>query len=518
MSDSTNNNKASQADTEWHPFPLNDLPMAIRQFVIEGSAAIGCDATNLIMVTLAVLASAVGTSRAIRLKRTWREFPILWCVLIGKSGSMKSPPRDLALKPVWDRERDWFREYAEELQHYNCEMEKYEAALKKWKSKGFEKNEEQPLPPDKPICQRATIDNATMEAIAPVLCGNPKGLHMCSDELAGWIRGMDAYRGGKGGDAARWLELHRGGVLQIDRKTGEQRHIRVESAAVSVSGTIQPGTARRLFTREYFESGMVARMLLAEPPAPRKQWRDEELSPQVEARYAEIVNKLLALRHDVDEQGDLHPVEFPLTVGGQLTWIDFYNSHASEQADLHDDDLAAAFSKLEGYAARFTLLIHLVRWASNDRSLEKPHEIDSESVRAGANIAKWFTHETSRIYGMLSDHTSEEDCRLLGWMRNQGGSVTVRELQRSMGKKFKTSKLAKAALDDLAGRGLCRHQYDEQAGRGQPVLRYFLADIADTDTNPTGGSKNGISVGVGGVGGSQNGVGVNAPKGWKVLA
>ena len=60
--------------------------------------------------------------------------------------------------------------------------------------------------------------------------------------------------------------------------------------------------------------------------------------------------------------------------GGQVSkeakevWVRFYNEHADEQVEMKGD-LAAAWSKLEGYAARFALLIHLIRSVSDDPNL-----------------------------------------------------------------------------------------------------------------------------------------------------
>ena len=46
-------------------------------------------------------------------------------------------------------------------------------------------------------------------------------------------------------------------------------------------------------------------------------------------------------------------------------------------------DLAAAWSKLEGYAARFALLVHLVRAESGDQALADAGTVDEQSIAAG---------------------------------------------------------------------------------------------------------------------------------------
>ena len=64
----------------------------------------------------------------------------------------------------------------------------------------------------------APESDATVEAVAPILEANPRGVLLARDELAGWIRSFDRYAGGKGGgDAAHWLSMHNGEAVVVDR-------------------------------------------------------------------------------------------------------------------------------------------------------------------------------------------------------------------------------------------------------------------------------------------------------------
>src|SRR5438105_4187267 len=61
-------------------------------------------------------------------------------------------------------------------------------------------------------------------------------------------------------------------------------------------------------------------------------------------------------------------------------WVKFYNEWAGEQANV-EGDVAAAFSKLEAYAARFALLHHVVsRVARGEDDLQF---VEKESIEAG---------------------------------------------------------------------------------------------------------------------------------------
>ena len=49
-------------------------------------------------------------------------------------------------------------------------------------------------------------------------------------------------------------------------------------------------------------------------------------------------------------------------------------------------DLAAAWSKLEEYAARLTLVIHSARWAAEDPDLENPDVVDKANTKHGTDM------------------------------------------------------------------------------------------------------------------------------------
>ena len=62
----------------WRPFPVEVLPEPVRSFVSAGAKAIGCDPSYIALTALVALASAIGNSRSIQLKRGWIEPAILW--------------------------------------------------------------------------------------------------------------------------------------------------------------------------------------------------------------------------------------------------------------------------------------------------------------------------------------------------------------------------------------------------------------------------------------------------------
>lgn len=455
---------------QWRPFPVERLPEPLRSFVIEGAKAIGCDPVMIVLPALAMCASYIGTTRRIRLKRAWAEPTMIWSAIVAESGTLKSPALDYAVQTLRELQAECFRDYDNALTRYDRDKLTYEADHATWKRKKDDRGDP-PEKPELPVCQRYIVSDTTIEALAPILVTNPRGLLLARDELSGWLGGFNQYKSGRGSDVPNWLEMHRAGTVTVDRKTGV-RLIYVPRAAVSVTGTIQPGTLRRVLTVEFFENGLAARLLLVAPPKRRKRWTEADVSNRTIENFASILEKLLTLQHNTDRNGNPVPVDVPLSNEGHRVWIQFYDEFAERQAAAHGD-IAAAFSKLEGYAARFALNHQFIRWAAIP---DFPGDaIDRASMEFGVELAHWFAHEAKRIYGLLAESDEDRDQRdLLEYIQSRDAAITVRDLRRGP-RQYRSQEAAREALDGLVQAGLAvwEHPPGGKAG-GRPVRRVRL--------------------------------------------
>lgn len=417
----------------YRPFPVGVLPEPLQSFVREASRAIGCDPSMIALPSLAVAASCVGNARRIRLKRTWAEPCIIWTATVAPSGSLKSPAFRSALAPLHAFENEAAGQYDSMLALHEQEMMTFEAAMTEWRKRGRKQNADPPVKPRPPAMTRYIIDDITVESVAGILIDNPRGVLLGRDELSGWFGSFDSYRRGRGGDAARWIEMFHGQPLSIDRKSSGM--VRVPRAAVSVCGTIQPGTLMMRLGEEHVENGLAARLLFAMPPARAKRWNENELSADVDSAYVRLLTALRDLPAGVDEQGQPRPVDVALSEEGRKAWVEFYNAHAEQQNGMMGE-MAAALSKLEGYCARLALLIHLIRALSGCSDLKDPNAIDAGSVACAVQLVRWFRDEAQRVYGHMSESAAQRQARLIvERARANGGEISVRDLQRSPGVK-----------------------------------------------------------------------------------
>ena len=360
------------------------------------------------------------------------------------------------------------------MKQYEADLAHYDKALSAW-NRDRKTEEPSPTKPDPPYAARYIVSDTTVEALAPLLQTNPRGVLLARDELAGWIGSFDRYAGGKGGaDAANWLSMHNGESIVVDRKTGTPRTIYVPQASVSVTGGIQPGILHRALGTEHRESGLAARLLLSCPPRKPKRWTEADIDPDAEADIARLVDRLYDLEPRVDDEGELHAVVLGLKHDAKVAWKAFYNSHANEQAEL-SGELSAAWSKLEEYAARLALVIHCVRLAADDATLESPDAVDAASMKNGIELVQWFKAEARRVYALLAESDEDRDQRrLIEWIQRKDGSVTAREVQQGH-RQYRTAEDAEAALGNLIKAGFGRWEPTLPGRRGKPTRRFVLS-------------------------------------------
>lgn len=263
--------------------------------------------------------------------------------------------------------------------------------------------------------------------------------------------------------------------------TREQGRLAVRRALVSVAGTIQPAVLAKALDEDALQAGLGARFLMAMPTRSKRVWNENQVSDSVVDRYKGLLTALLKLQ--LDDPVKRKPHIQGLSNQAYRLWVDFYNEWGTVQESAEGEQ-AAAFAKIEAYAARLLLLHHVVTHIAAGQNDRCP--VSEASAAAGIELARWFAFEAQRIYSILSESAEERDTRrLVEWIQRRRGQVTARQLQRSNSRKYPNSEASTAALDALAGAGVGESIDPMITDRGgQPVRRFRLHPTPDT-TDPS---------------------------------
>lgn len=462
---------------EYQAFPVEALPRPVSNIVGRMAKSIGCDSSLIALPTLTMMAAVIGLGRRVRLKRGWDEPPIIWGAVIAESGSAKTPAFNAATRPVRRAQAKMVADHQGLSEDYERAHQEYQMLLAAWK---VEQEGEPPQEPARPFLHRLLVSDVTIEALAPIIQQNPRGVLLLRDELAAWIGGFNKYSAGRGADEASWLSMFNAGEIIVDRK-GQPSTLFVPAAGVSICGGIQPDVFKRALGNEHRENGLLARLLVAMPPRKPKKWTDADVSPADEAIMEMIVERLIGL----EPLPDGSPVVLELSSEARQAWVAFYDAHNAEQAEL-SGDLAAAWSKLEAYVPRLALVIQILKWACGEQDDAEPVEIGSESMAAAIVLVRWFGAEAQRVYGFLSETSTEsEQQRLVEWILRHGGCVTPSQIKQGH-RRFKDVEAVEVELIALVKAGIGKWEVVPSSERGGRPSRRFVIEkpVVDYETKP----------------------------------
>jgi Protein of unknown function (DUF3987) len=157
---------------------------------------------------------------------SWRSPPGLWSLLLGDSGSGKTP----ILQQCW-----------EPLQKIQDELfEEHKPKLAAWKSADKESRG------DEPRAVRLCGGDTTIEALQDILANQDRGIAQFRDEWAAFIGQLDSYTSGKGNalNRAFYLQSFDGGPYIVDRVG--RGHVHIRNNHITLFGGIQPDRLREL--------------------------------------------------------------------------------------------------------------------------------------------------------------------------------------------------------------------------------------------------------------------------------
>jgi hypothetical protein len=363
---------------------------------------------------LAVLGSAVGNSRVVRLKRGWDEGASIFAATIADPGEKKTPAHKVAMEPAVKKQAAFRDDYRRELDEHKREAREYEVDKKQAARDGRAASP----PPNEPVMERTVVEDTTVEALAVVLEGTPRGVLATRDELSAWARSMNQYKqGGRGADRQFWLSAWSNSYASVDRKSRTEPLI-LQRPSVGVFGSIQPGVLPEL--GEGREDGLLDRFLFAYPDPVPSRWTDDEISDESRAAYKGLYDGLRALHMGTDDHGDPDPTPVVFAPDAKAVLVDAVNGHRREmERPGFPTHLKGPWSKLEAYLARFCLISALARAVSDG----DPERIETGDVLAAVVLLGYFKDHARRVYDAL--HGQDRDARLAedvaGYLGERGG-------------------------------------------------------------------------------------------------
>lgn len=328
------------------PFPAEILPGYMQNLVERYSKALQCQYSFMAMTFLTVISGAAGNSVRLAIKNSWKTALFLWLGIIDKSGAGKSHPLEAAMDPLIHLQ-------SVETARYEKEMEQY-----KLDEVAYRKSKLDCEPPPEPEPMRHYFsNNFTVESLIAMYKRTARGIVVFVDELAGLLKGLNQYKGGKGSDDEQFLSLFNCGALKSDRvaKSGFCR----ESGAAVIGG-IQPGVYAGVFGDKEAANGMLYRWLPLVMNVSPPNFSDDDLTQGDQEKWENILSWMYEIPAETDpETGFIKKAILTVEPAGREIWRQFHDELSHIQPFM-PERFQGYLPKLKTYCLKFMGLLHLL--------------------------------------------------------------------------------------------------------------------------------------------------------------
>jgi hypothetical protein len=318
------------------------------------------------------------------------------------------------------------------------------------------------------VPSQIVVVDATLETIAEVISGNPRGVISWRDAPLAWLAcpersRRDDDRNGR----ARWLHAWDAGAVTIERQRGEAP-LHLESFPVSVLATIQPDRLKEALREN--DDGLAARFLYAWPGTqPYRALADLQIARDDEA--LEMLRRLARLARTPSD-----PLALPFDQHGVKALDGFL-------ADLHaercrTEGLEAAWLGKGGAAvARLAGALELLAW-SGSGAPGLPGHVGRDQVEAAANLwTGYFRPHARAVFDRVAPTDfSRRVRRVARWLKDSRATVVSREDVRCHAlARTVNADDAQQVLHRLDSLGFVRPDLaDDGGGRGRPARRWQI--------------------------------------------
>jgi hypothetical protein len=418
---------------------IQNTPIDLREFfppdlakaLLSKAESDRIDPVRILQSFLPLIGTMLGGRVGIELKRgdedddSHIEYPIFYTTDIGYPSTGKSATQDSLIKPLQKMQED----EQERLNEALIELTQVEEA---WKSMSKEERAEKAESDENPRVfnekhckpKKWLFDEASAQALTKRIAEQePKhGCLLLQDELAGLFDSMDQFTGGKGGQRQfllkAWNKPLRGSVDRVD----VQSSYFFRSQTLSITGTIQPDVARRIFNVASDPDGMLSRFLPAIAGIPD----NFSQRPTVRVSLNRMMKDLIKNLERVPETLLTLPSRT-----ADVFWDYWEKLRRGQKINFGDNPAYSYFlGKQISYVGRFAVVLHCLE---NLGAPEIPSRVTPETMHKAIRLSLFYCNQFLLLQSKSAQQQPIEGILLdiLQFAREKGGQLSTRELCRS---------------------------------------------------------------------------------------
>ncbi|MFN0200098.1 MAG: DUF3987 domain-containing protein [Bacteroidia bacterium] len=364
------------------------FPAKVERMIKECAEVEGLDRDILTVAVLSAFSTAMGNKRkSVRVQR--KNFKdkstALFCAVVSKSGTSKSPSIDFALNPIKDRELK-LRE------SYGIEKKEYDRAYKFFLKNGGD----EPIPPA-PFAQTFSTD-FTFEKIPLMMANNHNGVLLLVDELRDLLLKIDKNEGGD----TFLLNAWNGG--QVTRDRVGQSDIFIKNANVGVLGGLQPCYLSKFNENERNKSGLTSRFLfLYKLDLEAVEDKGSTYSGDEYDYYSTLLNTIFD-SSELDEVGHLVPHWYKIDGESEELfryWVNENKALANLLKEPILEGIRSVYLKLDNYLLRFCTILQTIKDFANGNP--KNGIIELGTVMNAIHLVEFFRRQAIQVQREFMD-------------------------------------------------------------------------------------------------------------------
>ena len=422
------------------------------------------------------------------------EYPIFYTCDVGYPSTGKSATEGALLKPL----KKMQAAEQERLDEVLAELVQLEEAWKELsKEQRAEKAEsdENPRIFNEKYCKAKkwvfNPQRASAQAITKRIA-EQQPMHGClllQDELSGLFESLDQFTGGKGGQRQFLLEAWNGRLEgSVDRVDLKSDSYTFKEQTLSVTGTMQPDVARKIFNVASDPDGMLSRFLPAVAGIPPNFAQRPTVRVSLNRMLTELVKNLERLPETL--------LTLPARTA-DVFWDYWEKLRRGQEINFGNNPAYSYFlGKQISYVGRFAIVLHCLE---NLGGVEIPTRVTPETMSKAIRLSLFYCNQFLLLQSKSAQQQPIEGILLdiLKFAQEKGGQVSTRDLCRSRfqrieveGKKL-TSSTAGKLLKGIADAGF---GFFEEAGNQRTLtlnkgLSSLSSDCHQTviNLNPTQG-------------------------------
>jgi hypothetical protein len=361
---------SANADDDFLILPIDGLSRQMQRIICAVTDCYQCSRDIVVSATFQVVAAAIGKKITVKDSK-FANLLMLWICHIAPSGSNKSAPVKLIVKPLMLADRKAYKDY--KLQH------------DVWKLNGGADSGDA-----EPVYHQHLLNDSTPEARNKALVDNVNGIMIYRDEMKGELDDIGRYN--KSGEISQRLSSFDGNDITINRKS--EAPILIESPFISYLGGIQPSVVGDAFGKEQLMgNGFNARWLFVYPQNMKPvMYAENYISKEITDAWNSYISELCAR--------DFSAIDNELIITGQAkqVYVDYYNELQLKKAES-DDYMAAVYSKLQIIVIRWAGIAHVMAGRENEKNIRQ------DTMEYAVKCMRYFEGTAERVYSLLQNRS-----------------------------------------------------------------------------------------------------------------